>query len=411
MKNMKMNKYKTRATSKEQRNRYGQGWFLESARHSLARRGISTYRKESKAYKKAYQNVLKREKINPFSRDFTSISQKSREFSKKLGDEYKKVCVYKKSKKFSGNLVRKYHAKKVSYSKIDYSLMNNLQSFLHNHFSMKVTGHPRHVQESEEVVSAREDIEKITNWQKFRDWTSKHKKTIIYLGLGGLIGIAGATAGVPTLMQNQATGEIIAVGGTFIGKYGMIGQTILTGFGVMEEVKVIDKDVQKQLLEENLIRPEDIRIETKEPQALIIKVKKSPLNFSNLNFSNENLDDSDYGDLSELSSKPIPYSELTEKEKRVLFTAVKKVKKLFKRKNKDIIFTNKNLQVCNRVGPDNTAFGAHQDDLIQINRNILKDADKTEGVLAHETLHKVYNVRDETRDLENLQIDFMGELL
>jgi len=45
-----MNKYKSRATSKEQRNKYGQGWFLESQRHSLARRGIKTGRKVNYSY-------------------------------------------------------------------------------------------------------------------------------------------------------------------------------------------------------------------------------------------------------------------------------------------------------------------------------------------------------------------------
>jgi len=40
-----MNKYKSRATSKEQRNKYGMGWFNESHRHSLARQGIKTGRK------------------------------------------------------------------------------------------------------------------------------------------------------------------------------------------------------------------------------------------------------------------------------------------------------------------------------------------------------------------------------
>lgn len=122
-------------------------------------------------------------------------------------------------------------------------------------------------------------------------------------------------------------------------------------------------------------------------------------------------DSRDYGILSELSSPPISRSKLSKQERKTLNTSISKVKSLLKKRGKSINFTDKNLQIVQRVGPDDTAFGAHQGDLIQIDRDTLKDQDKTEGVLLHECIHKIYGVRDETRELENLQIDYLGELM
>jgi len=64
-----MNRYKSRATSNEQRykskvhrNRYGQGWFLEPTRHSLSAKGISTGRKVN--YQKIGEYVRIKDMLN-----------------------------------------------------------------------------------------------------------------------------------------------------------------------------------------------------------------------------------------------------------------------------------------------------------------------------------------------------------
>lgn len=391
----------------------GMGWFNESHRHSLARQGVKTGRKSisfnnlstlnyfkkdiSKLYKKAYGKVLKRRKSNPIGGNYLGSYKKSGKsviFYNDLWNEYRKAFFSPRYSKVSSE--GPYFPYKISYSKIDYSMLSKLQSFLHKNFNLKSSKQPKDIQNSKDVVETRNDIEKITNWSKFRDWVKKHKTTILLLGLGGLLGIASATAGVPVIMENATTGEIVAIGGTFIGKYGMIGQTVLTGAGVMSEAKVIDRDTQEKLLGQSLVSPEELKVEQK---TVVFKVKeKKPVDMSM----------KDYGDLEQLSSPPIPYSQLTKKEQKVLNSSIRKVKETFKKWGEEVNLNSKNLQICKRVGPDDTAFGAHQGDLIQIDRDILKDQDKTEGVLAHELIHKKFGVRDETRELENLQIDFMG---
>lgn len=400
----------------------GRGWYNESDRHRLARLGIKTkitkefsnsnfaktkfdYSKkkpetQSEAYKRIY-GKLRGKKINPLEAEF-ELSPKSQKFYRKLGTEY-----------------RKYWSSKISYAKLDHSLMSKLQTFLHKHISIKISKHPTHIQEHPDVIEARHDIENVTSWSKFNNWLVKHKKTLMYLGLGGLAGIIGYMAGVPTLMMNVNTGQIISVGGTLIGRTGIITQTVLTGMGVMEEVKVITKDTNKELYgdlqkeyEKSLISPEELKIVTPEQPAFIIKVKPKKNLSSSLSFNKYSKyftdDENDYGDLSEVSSKPIPYSQLTDKERKVLYTSISKVSEIFKKWGKEVNLNSKNLQIVKRVGPDDTAFGAHQGDLIQIDRDILKNQDKTEGVLAHELIHKKFGVVDKTRELENLQIDFMG---
>jgi hypothetical protein len=341
----------------------GQGWRYESQRHSLASRGIKT----------------RLPKLNiGYSR---------------LGEG--PFTPYKSH---------------VEYAKLDGNLVSKLQEFLHIKLARAqdkkghLIGHP-------EVVEAQRGIEQITSWGKFREWLHKHRKTIALLGLGGLLGIAGAVSGVPTMMMNTATGEIVAVGGTLLGKYGMIGETILTGAGVMEEAKVITADTNRELakdLQKDLVGTGDFTVLPPKERAYIIRV--SPKRFDTAG-SDIAPDSAEYGDLEELSSPPIPWGRLTPQEKKVLFTSIKKVKRLFKSMGKEVELNQNNLQVVKRVGPDDSAWGAHQDSLIQIDRDILKNPDKSEGVMAHETLHKTYGVRDETRDLENLQIDYMGKLM
>jgi hypothetical protein len=288
----------------------------------------------------------------------------------------------------------------IHYAKIDSSTISRLQEFLHKKFTFAqhknpdLIGHP-------EVSKAQMDIGKISNWQKFREWLVKHKNTVILMGMGGLAGIIGVTAGVPTLMQNVNTGEIIAVGGSIIGRTGMIVQTILTGQAVTEEVKVISHDMNAQ----PLVSASEVDINSPEPPAYVIKVKPQMDKASDSDY------DSDYGDLAKMSSPPIPLDKLDTVEKRNLSIAMKKVKHLFKERGKDVDFNDKNFQIVKRVGNDDTAWGAHQGQLIQIDRDILKNQDKLEGVLTHEVVHRVYDIRDETRDLENIQMDIIGELL
>jgi len=333
------------------------GWYGESERHRLARLGVKT-----------------RYYWTPKDRMFKMINTSKPTFPYK-----------------------------VSYARIDRTMISRLQEFLHKKFAVAqdkkpgLIGHP-------DVVNAQRDIENVTTWDKFNLWLKKHKGTILFMGLGGLAGIIGFTAGVPVLMQNTVTGEIVAVGGSLIGRTGMITQTILTGMGVIEELKVIDSDTFEKLFKEHLVRPEELEVETKEPSAFLIKVKPKETNYSRY-------DPSEYGDLTELSSKPIPWSKLDKDERKVLFRTIKKVNNLFKSMGKDADLNEVNLQIVKRVGPDDSAWGAHQGNLIHVDRDILKNPDKTEGIMIHENIHRVYGVRDETRDLENLQIDFMGKLL
>lgn len=341
-----MNKYKT----------YGKGWHGECVRHSLARRGIKT-----------------KQNFNHFKCLTPPKSRSTRPV--------------------------------VSYSKITPSLMTKLQGFLHTKFAKaqdkkpETIGHPA-------VLKAQRDIEKINNWGKFKLWLKKHEKTILFMGMGGLAGIIGAVAGVPVLMQHVVTGEIIAVGGSQVGTLGITTQTILTGKAIVEEAKVIDKDSNEEvsrLLGQNPVSPEDIKVDTPEQPAYIIKVKHTPIDKAEYSPY-----DRDYGDLTMMSSDPIKWKDLNSKERSTLNTAIKKVKKLINGKGKKLNLNENNLHIVKRVGNDDTAWGAHQGNLIHIDRDILKNPDKTEGVLLHEAIHRVYDVRDETRELENLHIDYLG---
>jgi hypothetical protein len=387
-----MNKYNTKQ-------KYGMGWYNESRRHSLARQGVKTGRKQKEYIPGGLSQGLpdsmfdKRQIQKGIKVELEHT--KDRNIAKEIAKDH-----LTESPKYYDFLEDMEKKMSVSYSKIDYSMMNKLQSFLHDKFTKAVDKSPQH-SDNPDVIKAKEDIKNVTNWSKFKSWLNKHKKTLTYLGLGGAIGIA-AMSGQPTLMMNTATGEIVAVGGTLLGHYGIMGETVLTGMGVMEEVKVISGDSQKELFEDSLVKPEELKVTTPQPQMLVIKVKpKKQVDYTSYT-------DPEYGNLSELSSNPIPYNKLTHSERDVLSTAVKKVKKLLGKRGKKISFNPENLQVVDRVGPDDTAFGAHQDELIQINRHILKNPYKTEGVLMHECIHKIYNVTDETRELENLQIDYLG---
>lgn len=338
-------------------NRYKKsGWWGESTRHSMARRGIRT------------------------KQDLTRFGFRLKQYNPRFQTENLKQTT-------------------LDYYKIDYSLVSNLKSFLHNKFSKAV---PEHLENDANVIEAKKDIDKINHPSKLRAWVIKHKNTLELLGLGSAFIVLGNIAGVSTLMQNTATGEIVAVGGTLLGRAGQIAGTVFTGMSVFEEAKVIQKDVYPEIS----VRPEDINIEQNKPKAFIIKVsdKKIDSSYSKIvNNPNESL--------AEISSQPIPYNKLTELERKNLFNAVRKVRKMLSTKGKKINFNESNLQIVKRVGKDDTAYGAHQDKLIQIDRDILLDKEKLDGVLAHESLHKVYDVRDETRDLENLHIDYLGVAL
>lgn len=346
-----MNRYK----------KYGKGWYNESHRHSLARKGIKT------------------------KTDLLSESQ----FIRKYG--YRPTM----SDIISEGYYRE--KKKIDYIKIDKNTISNLKKFLHNKFTKAV---PDHLEENPKVKEAQSDIQKIEHPSKLKEWAIKHKNTLTLLGLGGTAAILGTVAGVPTLMQNIATGEIVAVGGTLLGRTGQITGMVLTGMGVMEEAKVIRKEVYG----EEPISLKEFEVVSPKPKAFIVKVRQKEKPIHTSNFAMLNTPES----LAEISSQPIPYHKLTKEERDSLLSAVKKVKNLLGKKGKSIKFNEKNLQVVKRVGPDDSAFGAHQDKLIQIDRDILKDRDKTEGVLLHECIHKVYDVRDETRELENLHIDYLG---
>lgn len=339
------------------------GWFNESHRHSLARQGIKTGR----------SSYAKKNTINE---DIEKVSREARRIRLKKAIGLQPVVI--------------------SYSKIDYSMMSKLQAFLHKKFNKAVEKQPKHVQEHPIVVKARHDIEKVTTWDKFKAWAKKYNTTITLLGLGALAGVLAVEAGVPTLMMNMSTGEIVSVGGTLIGRTGMITSTVFTGLGAGEGMMTI---VDGKTLKDVIKKPEELKVGQK---ILVYKLKKKP----QVNYSS-----SDYGNLSEISSEPIPFSKLTKQEQKTLKSSVRKVKLLLGKRGKKIDFNEKNLKIVKRCGPDDTAFGAHQGDLIQIDRDILKDEDKTEGVLLHEAIHKVYGVRDETRAIENLHIDYLGELM
>ena len=336
----------------------GGGWHKESARHSLAARGITT--------KHSSQTRLKKYGLPQTHFKYPS--------SVKSLDKQQKI---------------------VSYAK-EGSLMYKLQEFLHKKVNKAATENPE-AQSDPKVQDMQSDIKHITNWNKFKVWFKKHEAPIVLYGLGGALGYAAFFSGIPTLMQNTATGEVIGVGGTLIGKWGKVGQTVLTGMAAYEEAKIINHDV---LSKHEQTKLQDIAITDPQPKVFILKVKSDKGKI--INYAEGEVS------LAEISSKPIPYESLTETEKKTLNTAIAKTKLLLTKKGKTIKFNHSNLQICDRVGPDESAFGAHQGNLIQLERKMLKDKEKTEGVLLHESLHKLYGVRDETRDLENLQMDYLG---
>lgn len=327
------------------------GWYNDSYRHSLASKGI-----------KSRNNINFNTQVNS--------------------------CMNKSNKV------------KVNYAKIDASTITKLKEFLHKKFDRAV---PDHLEQHPNVIKAKQEINNIDHPSKLKQWAIKHKGTLIFLGLGTISATLGAVAGVPTLLQSASTGEIVAVGGTLIGKTGQILGTIFTGGSVLEEAKTISKETF-----EKHISTEDIMIDSPNPKALVIKVNTQ--GDEPIDTSSESLSDqlSTPKSLAEISSQQIPYNKLTKKERDVLFSSVMKVKNLLDKRGKSINLNEDNLQVVKRVGPDNTAYGGHQGNLIQIDRDTLKDRNKTEGVLLHEAIHKVYDVRDESRDLENIQIDYLG---
>jgi hypothetical protein len=336
----------------------GSGWHQESHRHALARRGIKTS-----------------------SSDVDALM-----FREIMSAPAQVQSGYDRINYASGS---------------DVGIMNKLQAFIHKKFTKAVDqsdvdeNHPA-------IVNARHDIEKVNSWNKFKAWVIKHKTAIELIGLGGVIAIF-AQSGYGTLMQNTTTGEIVAVGRTWWGQAGIVAETVFTGMGVMEEAKVIQHDVDAKAREESLTRPEELKTGT---DVLVYKV-----NPQKVSLATSGDDSGEYGDLKQMSSKAIPITKLTPVERKNLKTAEHKVKNLLHQNKKDILFNTHNVQIVDRVGVDDSAWGGHQGNLIQLKRSILSNPAKLNGVLAHESIHEVYNVRDETRDLENIQIDYMGELM
>lgn len=375
------------------------GWYGESHRHSLARNGIKTGRKDyirgglADYVPLSHFNKKQLEKGIKVEMEHTNNPKIAREIATDHLQEF--PLYYTNLAKMEAGMKKDM---KVDYSRIDFSMMNKVQAFLHKKFNKAV---PEHLEDDPAIIKAREDIENIDHPSKIKEWFKRHKLVLELIGLGSASLIIGNVAGVPTLMQNTTTGEIVSVGGTLIGRTGLILGTVLHGIGVGEEAKVISKEVY----DEGNVKLSEVAVDSPEQNIFIIKSNKKK---SMIDTNSKRDAPTNNESLSEISSSPIPYSQLSSVERSILSTAVKKVKSLLHKKGKDIHFNENNLQVVERVGHDNTAYGAHQDGIIQISRNTLKNPDKTEGVLAHEAIHAVYDVRDETRDLENLHIDYLG---
>lgn len=194
-------------------NRYKpKGWRNESLRHSLASKGIKT-----------------KTSLIPLSKD----------------DQYYYIRKNFPDKDFDKDGVRN----RDDCKPLDPYEQGKVHDFFEQLIRTKKRQFPEHKRELEK---AQKQIKKITTIEEVKKWVVDHKKALQLTGLTILlILISEASGGAGVLVQRISTGEIIAVGGSVIGR-GLqpmiaIAGGVAGGEGLTEAIQEGQKELKETI--------------------------------------------------------------------------------------------------------------------------------------------------------------------
>ena len=213
------------------------GWRNESVRHGLASKGIKT---------KLDLIPTKFPSGNPIPGELQEKIRKETELiSLDKDDPYYYIRKHYPNKDFDKDGVTNRHDCK--------PLDPYKQGKIHDFFEQLIRTKKRQFPEQKrELDKAHKQIKKIKTVEGVNKWVQNHKKVLQLTGLTILtILIAEASGGAGVLVQRISTGEIMAVGGSVIGR-GLqplvaLGGSVSGGEGLRQEIEIGIEETTKRL--------------------------------------------------------------------------------------------------------------------------------------------------------------------